>query len=560
MLIQFILKEVVALLKKFGITTYIILGFLYFISIVTLNANHLLKAAIGDLARQSEFEVVFKPEVGIDEIQFFISQLQSYPWVSELLIRKPEDLVQIQAAAPQSELLDLLKELSPTLNIKSHSINQEQVTEFLSHSQKSPIIDEVIHNSDGRNILISLTQMLNKTSVTLTILICLIACVLSILVTHLMTSSKRQDILVLKSLGASPLMMASPMILFLMILQPLAFFSSYLVYLILSSHLWNLISQVEWLNSLFSSSEPLSLSEIFFLWLSSLALFLLIGSLKILNLIKTNRYFTIFIFLLLVSPKIYSKQEFPFHFNNLIYKKKSIENELELIEGHLQKIQSKINFLTYENNLIRRTLIELSHEFRKSNLKLAHVWRSESSSLSELKYQAKTTSYLISLIRRYNKQLKSNNQSLLTYRSELKKRQFRLKKLHLSLAKLLNLKENEYETYLQQINQQISQLKAAFKRYQFFTDQNKLNRTLVSPTFGKIVLSQKDKNLGHVLIIEESPHTHIILSHLETTDLKAGDTLEPGDIMAKNNVLEPKLQVRIFNQIISNTKLQSEGT
>jgi predicted RNase H-like nuclease (RuvC/YqgF family) len=170
------------------------------------------------------------------------------------------------------------------------------------------------------------------------------------------------------------------------------------------------------------------------------------------------------------------------------------------------------------------------------------------------------TSDLISLIRRYNKQLKSNNKSLLTYLSELKKRQVRLEKLHSNLARSLNLKKTEYETYRQQMNQQISELKSAFNRYQIFFEKNRINRTLVSATHGRIILSQKDKNLGHVLIIEEAPHTHIIVSNIENTDLKAGDILEPGDIIASNKVSYPKLQVRIFNQIISNNKLQSRGT
>jgi murein DD-endopeptidase MepM/ murein hydrolase activator NlpD len=201
----------------------------------------------------------------------------------------------------------------------------------------------------------------------------------------------------------------------------------------------------------------------------------------------------------------------------------------------------------------------LAHYYRKSKIKLNHVWLSDSAQLSLINSSAKNAENLFTLIKLHMAQLKNNKDALLSYHKEFKKRQTRLEKLHMNLASALNLKKSEYDHFRNLVAQQIHELKTDFEQHGLNIISSKAS-TLYSPIFGSVVFTHYDQILGNVIIIEKSTHTHLIFFDLQHSNLKKGDRLKPGDIIAVNSTKIPKLQIRILNQTIPIYQVIAKGS
>lgn len=560
MLVRYIMQETLSIIKKFGMLSTVFLSFFYLITIGLLNSNQILTKSIVNLAQGSNFEIFFDPDIGVDEVQFIANQVHSYPEIKSLQIRRPEEFMNSPTASLDSisGLSDLLKDLSPSIRIESSLGNSAQVESFLSELKQLNYVDEVLHNAEGQTNLLALATILNHASMMLLVFALVIAGILSLILTKLMTSFKKTDTQVLQSLGAPSLFTAAPMILFLLIIQPLAFFIAFMGYKFFSYHVSSLVQEVEWLDTLFESTTALSAQEFALLWLIAFIIFISIGTLKIL--VSTRQSQTIMLLLVTSFFSVSTFAKSDFSMSNLRIKQQAIESELYLIESHLKEIQSKVTLLKSENTTLKKTISELAHQYRKSQAKLGYIWKSDSQKWQDLAYQAKSSSNLITLIKRYHKQLKKNRHQLFALKKSLKQRQARLAKVHSGLAAALNLKKAEYEHYRIKLQSQIRELASSFRQFNFFNNKNMRQQPIVSPVYGKVVYTTKDSHLDNIIIIEHSDSTHLILSLIESNELKSGQIIEPGDFIAMNQKTNPKLQVRIFNQVISTHQLLDKGT
>jgi len=555
MLARHYLKEVLVLIRSLGLPTIIVLTFLYLVAIGSLAILVVLKSSITRLASNTEIEVFFKPEIGIDEVQFTANHIQSNPLISEVTIRPPDFFLESFANPLDGslEMSELIKDLSSSINLKINTANSSEIQSFISSLRENPYIDEIIYNLNGHQTLVALANVLNKSSIGILILTIIISVIISLLITNLITVKNSSEIQVLKSLGASPTFIALPMILFLFIIQPFSYFLAVLIYKMIAHQISHLVDRVEWLYSITKTKTHLNLYDLFKFWILSLGIFISIGTLKILRVSRYGHMVAIlFLFQAMAIPSWAMKET---TLTNLNFKTQAITNELFLIESHLIKIQNRIDNLKAENKTLQKTMSALAHYYRKSKIKLNHVWLSDSAQLSQIKSRAKFAESLLNLINLQRSQLKNNKLKLVAYYKDLKKRRARLEKLHTNLALTLNLKKAEYDSYRNLIAQQVRDLKKAFNEHDLMT-----SGTVYSPIFGKVVFLYDDQLLGKVLIIEKSASTHLIFFELQQSNLKPGDWLKPGDIIAVNPTKIPKLQIRILNQNIPIHQLIAKGS
>jgi hypothetical protein len=590
MLVPHLIKETLLLTKRFGPVTLVALSFLYFISLITLSSSFFLTRTMEDLAKSTEFEIFFHQEATLDEIQFLVSQVESEKWVQQASLRpmeetliptkesfqsreenlnsKQEALIKQKAlikkeGEQESSFLEALEDLHPSLQVKGEQISLETIASFLKHLRSYSFVEDILYNLEGQSHILSLAYLLRQTSSSLLFLALFMAGVMSHLITKTITDFRRSEVLVFQSLGASKFFITTPMILFLLFIQPFAFILAWACYLLFSAHAQSLIAEIHWLKDLLPGESSMDLSRIFYLWAASLFIFVFVGALKTLVGTKTRslKFFSMLCFLFSLSMSLpgWSK-ELSLPFSNLVYKQKRIQNELELIHKELLRSQNKTISLREENLHLKQLVLKLFYQSQKSQAQLRLLWKSDLQKFQTLLSQGQRSLRLVTLGKKHAQKLRENQHSLALHEHHLENRQIRLKKLHHSMAETLNLKYHEYEGYLKNIQEKIKELSVYspfFLNPTHWSGTFEKTKSLVSPFKGTLVHQELDPHLGVILIIEESPSTHFVISALDSTPLKKGDTLNPGDLIGMSYEKNPKIQVRILNQIIPQERIST---
>lgn len=252
--------------KVLSLATIFVTGTIIFIFNIILSVNFIAQNALTDLNKKIDITVYFKQDTTQEEMQSIATDLQSIKEVENVKLTTKEDaLQQIKQTHPDIsiafEKYKLGNPLPASLNITTiHPKYHEPIGEFLAQDKYAAHLSNVITNNNSEentiisNVsknLVKLTDFTNQVVFWLVIIFVIGGALIILNALHITIYSRKQEISVMKLVGASHWFIRSPFIIESIIFGILAVITSFIMLFILSQRiaiegtsLWNYYTSI----------------------------------------------------------------------------------------------------------------------------------------------------------------------------------------------------------------------------------------------------------------------------------------------------------------------------
>lgn len=555
MYLKFILNDFIYNLRKYGLTCWVLLSFLYLfligLHLVTTNGQLWIK----EIGLSQSADVYFKDSTELDDIQMIIQQLEKGKLPLKIEIEELQGLVKNQTSKSDQLLIeDINIELLPKLTLSGHFKDYQYFKNFLMDLNNNPLIDEIISAEKNNNLLITLLESIQSLANVFILISLALSLVIGLIILKLITQKKENEIQILKSIGSSNLFIIWPQLLFIACTQILAFFSSYIIYMLLIKFIKSSAHLILWISPFVEQIQYLSLNATFSIWIISFVILVLIS------------YFSSFYSIRKLSNVSHSALIL------FIFAYASTNGSISAAsEGQLRRIENEMLLIKSQNTIIEKKTQSLDHQYKKSKLYLADMAKFMHKLNSHLKYnmqdnaqwrqinnQIKVQSYLAQTINKNLSKLNQQAQELNHLNKQLARRQLKLKKLETHLTTQTNSTLESFDINKSYLDILSTLGHVELTRLLSMQKAKELKATI--PTDAQLVFNKFDPRIGHTLIFQFKPDLHLILSGLKTNFLTNSQPLisadsQIGEFMLKKKVVE----LRFKNQPVNLAWLATKG-
>lgn len=565
MYFRFIMQEALSQLRSYGITAWILLSFIYFILLASASCSYNSKLLIGAYGTSNEAEAFFSPNASLDEIQYFASSLQAEPWVKSIRIRTAQEV--LAGAGSQinfSSISTIVADLLPTLYVEGKPEHLNEMSSMIANSNQYDFLEEWVVQSGMSSSVAKVLELFQNATFYLLLISILLTLLVGWVLLRLMSQKRLEETGILKSIGASSWFVLLPYLIFIMLVQPLAFLTGGLFTKSLEIIVFKQLQSISWAGELPKILTPLTSTFFTATWCLSLITLLALYTFAGWRDLKPRpiKSTLLGVGLLLISSQ--SLANMP-PLNNLHYKTQRIENEIALIENHFKKIKDRTRVLVGENKQAEKSLKILAKELHKNSVRIKNGWASDKKSDGvSLQSLIKVQGSLGIYIKQHLDSVRQNRRELAQLNRDLRRRKNRLHSLQEnlmnSIEEALMSPEQDKKQFAQLRSEAIKNLQASlsldiFKTLYFAKPEN-----VTSPIDGEIVFLHHDALIGSVVIVAHDPLTHFVFSGLKKTQVALNDKVGAGTPLGSAPRGKVHLDVRFQNQSIQANQILKKGS